>query len=396
MRSLRLCVARAEDQLHQLKKSKLAEDGHLHVHQGGMSMQQELDNALRVNQVLVKKIEEMEADIVRMRSSKRTTVTFQEMQAQLDEVRSNAQKELLDSRKENFTLTQTITRLNHDKDDSEAHMVRMKTTVSSFKQQIERAEQRYQDALATIAAMEIADKGSKEALEVDRLNKELSKIMSFNTALTSRNDELTAALQQANHKIASLTNQLDVAAQNMTRKSDEVEAGNNIIYSLKIKVEDLERSCQKCELDLARSEERLAISRLENDGLRASSTASAQELERISHERDRYKHKVEGDAEHVRKSIETAISSSVRLCVVAPSVNVHVADKKLKFKSSLNEKALQQFITSEVLTNFTFLFKQDKEDSSPVRGMTVSVWIQQMLSDMQLSIEAHVNSALGD
>lgn len=29
----------------------------------------------------------------------------------------------------------------------------------------------------------------------------------------------------------------------------------------------------------------------------------------------------------------TAITSSVRLCVVAPTVNVHVADRKLKFKA---------------------------------------------------------------
>lgn len=31
--------------------------------------------------------------------------------------------------------------------------------------------------------------------------------------------------------------------------------------------------------------------------------------------------------------LQTAISGSVRLCIVAPTVNVHVADKKLNFRS---------------------------------------------------------------
>ena len=39
------------------------------------------------------------------------------------------------------------------------------------------------------------------------------------------------------------------------------------------------------------------------------------------------------ESENSKKAIEKAISGSVRLCVVAPTVNVHVADKKLKFKS---------------------------------------------------------------
>ena len=39
------------------------------------------------------------------------------------------------------------------------------------------------------------------------------------------------------------------------------------------------------------------------------------------------------ESENTKKALEKAISASVRLCVVAPTVNVHVADKKLKFKA---------------------------------------------------------------
>lgn len=39
------------------------------------------------------------------------------------------------------------------------------------------------------------------------------------------------------------------------------------------------------------------------------------------------------DSDNTKKALEKAISASVRLCVVAPTVNVHVSDKKLKFKA---------------------------------------------------------------
>jgi hypothetical protein len=39
------------------------------------------------------------------------------------------------------------------------------------------------------------------------------------------------------------------------------------------------------------------------------------------------------DSDNTRMALEKAITASVRLCVVAPTVNVHVSDKKLKFKS---------------------------------------------------------------
>ena len=43
--------------------------------------------------------------------------------------------------------------------------------------------------------------------------------------------------------------------------------------------------------------------------------------------------KMSKESENTKKALEKAITASVRLCVVAPTVNVHVSDKKLKFKA---------------------------------------------------------------
>lgn len=39
------------------------------------------------------------------------------------------------------------------------------------------------------------------------------------------------------------------------------------------------------------------------------------------------------ESEKSAQAVQKAIQSSVRLCVVAPTVNVHVADKKMKFRT---------------------------------------------------------------
>jgi hypothetical protein len=58
------------------------------------------------------------------------------------------------------------------------------------------------------------------------------------------------------------------------------------------------------------------------------------------------------------QTLESAISSSVRLCVVAPTVNVHLADTKLKMQSALPENSIRDFVVNEVLAKYTFIFKQ--------------------------------------
>lgn len=94
-----------------------------------------------------------------------------------------------------------------------------------------------------------------------------------------------------------------------------------------------------------------------------------------------------------KKVMEKAITGSVKLCVVAPTVNVHVANKKLKFKSGLSHQALNDFLNTEILTKYSFLYKQKQDNSSP-EGGDLESFLQQMLQQMQVSIEQHVNSAM--
>jgi hypothetical protein len=120
------------------------------------------------------------------------------------------------------------------------------------------------------------------------------------------------------------------------------------------------------------------------------------EIERLSNLKSDLTKRLQKESDNSRKSIETSIASSVRLCVVAPTVNVTVANNKIKAKAALNEKSLKSFLTTEVLSKYSFLFKQQDEESSPVEKEPLQVWIQKMLNNMQTSIEDHVNNAMNN
>jgi hypothetical protein len=100
------------------------------------------------------------------------------------------------------------------------------------------------------------------------------------------------------------------------------------------------------------------------------------------------------EADITAKALDKAISSSVRLCVVAPTVNVHIADKKMKFQSKTSEVELRTFLEDEVLSKFVFLYNQEHDDIAPDGKTPLRQWVTRMLSEMQGSIESHINNAM--
>ena len=83
-----------------------------------------------------------------------------------------------------------------------------------------------------------------------------------------------------------------------------------------------------------------------------------------------------------------------RLCVVAPTVNVHIADKKLKFQSKTSEGELRSFLESHVLNKYVVLYHQEQDDVAPDGITPLRQWVTRMLGEMQSSIEMHINNAM--
>ena len=69
-------------------------------------------------------------------------------------------------------------------------------------------------------------------------------------------------------------------------------------------------------------------------------------------------------------------------------------------QSGLAENSIRNFIMKEVLSKYTFLFKQEGENGGPQDGSAESddlqEWIQKMLYLMQESIEQHIEGAMNE
>ena len=92
-----------------------------------------------------------------------------------------------------------------------------------------------------------------------------------------------------------------------------------------------------------------------------------------------------------------ALQSSVRLLIVAPSVNVAVGDARLRLKGQLSEGSLRRVLSSEVMGKFSQILPlpepgpEAEEGAGAVGG---EEWIQRLLLDMQRTIESHVQKAM--
>ncbi|ETV64853.1 hypothetical protein H257_18333 [Aphanomyces astaci] len=99
---------------------------------------------------------------------------------------------------------------------------------------------------------------------------------------------------------------------------------------------------------------------------------------------------MEQQATHT-KALEKAMQSLVRLCVVAPTVNVHLSGQILPCKTVLPKDAIRTIVQRDILPVFSSIFLQDQEGTSPT-GSSLDSWLQSLLKEMQTSIETHLKN----
>ena len=149
--------------------------------------------------------------------------------------------------------------------------------------------------------------------------------------------------------------------------------------------------------------EQLAVSKTENSRLNADLMDTKGKVVELANENVEIMSELtrlrgllsdmEGRGVELTKMIEKSMASSVRLCVVAPTVNVQVSGKTLKLKGGLEEGKLKAFLGEQVLSKYSFLYEQQTEGVSP-DGQPLSEWLQRLLGDMQATIERHINNAM--
>jgi hypothetical protein len=274
--------------------------------------------------------------------------------------------------------------------------------------ELQTSQRALQDAMLRLQAaqegMHSSGAADLDALrELQMVRKQLSEAQDSIRRLERALSQKAVQLAQAEEQQQAATQLLRGVEQSRDKLQLEVDEAQS---ALKLSQEQCALS--KKRLDALEATLKLAI--LERDALKAESSeqqrslqamqtrAEAAEAELLALQQclSDTQRRLSLESGNARKALEKAISASVRLCVVAPTVNVNVGEQRSKLRSKLNENALRDFLDKEVFCKYAFLFKQDSENASPNGSEqgSMETWLKRMLAQMQSTIEAHVNSAM--
>ena len=218
-----------------------------------------------------------------------------------------------------------------------------------------------------LAAME-RNLASKDK-ELERLRSMAKKGMSNTGDLKSNLEQLKNKLGVAQAECAAVREQLEVM---MQRARDAEMALNKKKSASKM----MEAELKRCEKDLG-------MEQTISEKLRSELAGAAKRMAEL-------KASVQDATQRARKeALESSLQSMVRLCVVAPTVNVHFNSQEHACKAPMPSSRIRGIIENDVLPNFSSLFLQ-LEEGKAQDGTKLDLWLEDMLAEMQRSIQSHL------
>ena len=369
IRSLKLQLSRLEDKYVGLRKSRtIGED---------IPTQ---SNVADDRELLQKRNDEYEVEIARLRKNAKTDqYTIESLQKMLLEwqLKDENNKQLMKTQNENNERLATAC------EEQQKLIEKMKIDLGQYQIQLEAAELKLNRPKSNDdeKERELFILGLKQRLTDSEVERDLllAQIAQLQRDL---DDSLFKLATTENGRLAALHAERDatLARDNTIKDNVALQNANKALKDDAIKNEKV-----RAQLSVDLHTEKGKFVELANENV-----SLMQDITRL---RDLIKALEDGKAT-TQHALEKAIAQSVRLCVVAPTVNVHVSDKKMKFKGGLQEGKLKDFLDSEILDKYSILFKQTEENSSPDGSTNIQGWLQKLLAEMQKSIEMHVNNAM--
>lgn len=410
IRSLKLQITRLEEKCHDLKMSKNGH-GDFPVHSSGsFSASVKSENMLNsshnddniTNAIdLIRRCELLEEDLAKNKKLVQLERNSLEVLKKTHEdTKTSLNLDLLDRKNEILALTKELNAFKELHKNQESVIDHMNSNLLTYKQQLEKTENKLSDALIRLQASNQAASDVDNLREIERLKAEL--VNAENNAKTLSNNimQLTMNLSTSENKlnratsqITALEGQLETSAADLSKVSGDLKTTQEQLVAAKKRVEIMEITLKSTVSERDGFANNLSLREADLQIANQKIGSLESEIMNLNKKISDMLKRMASESENTKKALEKAISASVRLCVVAPTVNVHVADKKLKFKAGLSESALREFLNSEVLEKYSFLFKQKADNTAP-NGGDLESWLQKMLSQMQSSIETHVNSAM--
>jgi len=363
---------------------------------GVVAEQQRLNDELAAARKKASQVEQMHAsleDDLRDKGAMLATVVansnikVQDAEREAAEAAEKLQGEITSARSEIGSLRDELMQLKKQFIERDAHASDLERQLAeagaqagSTSSELSDANQKYELALNEIAILKEAvshheatanrekETARKSMMQRRSTEKALSEVQVVLQNTRSSESKLMEMIRQLEDKLARQHKEYEElrAAQRSHQQQQHDQRTSEAAWEKK--VQDLEQ--QMLEKDKAIWE------------AQATAQAKADELYQVER-------KMRQQQRQQRKALEEALNSVVRLCVVAPTVNVHLGKDTEAYKAPLPSGSVQQFIQGEILPNFARIFRQHEEGKAP-DGTPLSEWLKVLLGEMQGTIEEHL------
>jgi chromosome segregation ATPase len=374
----------------------------------------DLERRLAHSQAAANRAKELEIELKKLRiyvrdiesKHKRTEVQLKEEQAatgmartqlrvaedrvaQLEQERSAMEERIADLKKQNSGQVREIEVIKTKLVKEESEKVQLVLKLGKLKGQIGNLEVQAKNA-----------KGEAEAARRDlmSLQQKYDDLMRKHKSQEGKIEDYEEELARLRREMEALQKEVDrlraevEALKAQLAKRDEEDGGKVPQHELDKLEAQLKRALKDLESAIADKSslaEQLKAAQQELAELRKQLQTKNDEVAKLEKEKKEIKDKAKAQQKLHAKALETAMQSLVRLCVVAPTVNVHLGEQTLGCKAPLPQKTIRNLVEHQILPNFTSIFLQAEEGAGP-GGATLDTWLEGLLAEMQSSIERHL------
>eukprot|EP00599_Poterioochromonas_sp_BG-1_P004266 CAMPEP_0173145542 /NCGR_PEP_ID=MMETSP1105-20130129/7932_1 /TAXON_ID=2985 /ORGANISM="Ochromonas sp., Strain BG-1" /LENGTH=454 /DNA_ID=CAMNT_0014059517 /DNA_START=21 /DNA_END=1385 /DNA_ORIENTATION=- len=327
IRTLKLQLARLEESFRDLKYSRALEQSLVDVKASADSDQKGIESG-----VPSRKVERLEEEVLKLKK----LVSFERsaseaLRQSLEESQQSHSNEISSLRQEMekvLGLKNNFENENH-RLLSQIHMIQIeRDSLLSELESNNRASLSRQNS-EEIYAVEI-HRLTEESAKLDAQNKNLQTVIQQKQALITQQESKIASLDstisQLEDKVASCQNEILTLTTSLKASQDQTATFRKRCEALENSLKTTNQEKDSLKLTLADKENIINEKNKKIDSLEAEirnqTSKMSDLLKRIALE-----------SETTKKALEKSIASSVRLCVVAPTVNVHVNEGRTKFKS---------------------------------------------------------------
>lgn len=388
IRSLKLQISRLEERLHDKRPSY---NSNTIERDPATDISAEYENLKTMYNNLVRKNKDMESELNKVKTENHNNI-LQHEENQRALQRTN---QIL-----NEDLESTSSQYNDIKDRCRVLTVECNDKnqkLSEINQTLNVKIEWISDLEKELEFLRSGIQSSNDSL-LNGLREEIEKLKSINSSLnntmTKNKSEFDLKNNENMKSILLLEEQVQTLQDGVSDRDTVINERNETIDHLRNRISGLENQQTVTQADLGNIKNELQQEKQASSVIKAEKNNLLKELQELNKKYNDLILRVTKESEVTAKALEKAISSSVRLCVVAPTVNVHIADKKLRMQSKTSERELKTFLEDQVLTKYVHLYNQENEDMAPDGKTPLRKWVSKMLGEMQSSIEAHINNAM--